>query len=376
MSVQNLLAILFIASSVLASAQAKKTTTSAAKGYAVSGQLKGAEHAVIYLRQESYYKEENAADSALADKDGKFLFRGNVNEPDLYSITVKNKPFYIDFVLENSTIHITGNADSSAKATVTGSKEEEIRQKLESISLNEEQNKLGRLYNQAQAKGDTAAMRILAAQKQDLNQKRAEIFKQFIASYPAAFASVDRLTFFVNADRIAEAEELLQKFKQTPKRNTEHIKFFEKLIATRKELAVGTGAPVFTLKDTADNPVDFSSFRGSYVLLDFWASWCGPCRRENPNLVNLYKNYSRKNFTIVSVAINDDRQKWLRAIKKDNLLWTQLSDVEGRHNSVKEMYGVLGIPCNFLLDPSGKIIAKSLYGEELSKKLEEELSKL
>ncbi|MBB2148303.1 redoxin domain-containing protein [Pedobacter sp. LMG 31462] len=137
-------------------------------------------------------------------------------------------------------------------------------------------------------------------------------------------------------------------------------------------LYVGKTAPDFSQLDTAGAEISLSQFRGKYVLIDFWASWCGPCRKENPNLVDAIKKNSHKNLEVISVSLDDKREPWIAAIKKDGLgSWKHISDLKGWKNQIAKRYKVRSIPCNFLIDPDGKIIAKNLRGEtfptELSK---------
>ena len=144
-------------------------------------------------------------------------------------------------------------------------------------------------------------------------------------------------------------------------------------IEIAKKLGIGKVAPDFTQNDTLGNPVTLSSLRGKYVLVDFWASWCGPCRRENPNVVKAFQKFKDKGFHIIGVSLDQSnaKDKWIKAIHDDQLTWTQVSDLQFWKNAVAVEYGIQAIPQNYLLDPEGKIIAKNLSGDDLDKKLEE-----
>ena len=151
--------------------------------------------------------------------------------------------------------------------------------------------------------------------------------------------------------------------------NTELTRELVSRVTATKRIALGAFAPEFITKDTADKNVDLKAYRGKYTLLEFWASWCPPCREESPTLVRLYNNYKDKGFTILSVSIDTDKSRWTNAIRKDGYVWENVSEMDGYSGSTVSLYTVTAIPNSFLLDKDGRIIAKNLRGKELENKL-------
>ena len=143
------------------------------------------------------------------------------------------------------------------------------------------------------------------------------------------------------------------------------MKDLDGIIKQLENVQIGKTAPEFSVPDTAGVSVSLSSFRGKYVLLDFWASWCPPWRRENPNVVKVFNEFKNKNFTIIGISLDQDKQKWLKGIADDKLTWTHLSDLKYWDSEIPALYGVRGIPSNILLDPNGVIVARNIMGDDL-----------
>jgi peroxiredoxin len=203
---------------------------------------------------------------------------------------------------------------------------------------------------------------------QDLQK---EVYKKFILQHPSSLVSLFALKSYAGSvPEYAVAYPLFKGLSATVK-NSHDGKAYGEQLNKVKTTSIGSLAPDFSENDVNGNPVKLSSFRGKYVLVDFWASWCGPCREENPNVVKLYQQYKDKNFTVLGVSLDkeNDRNKWLKAIADDHLEWTQVSDLSFWKNAAAKLYGVNAIPQNFLLDPQGRIIGKNLRGADLAQKL-------
>lgn len=207
------------------------------------------------------------------------------------------------------------------------------------------------------------------------NQEQITRLGTFINLHPNAFASMYILNMLIRIIPAEKAQQYYDELGNTYK-TTSYGPSIQKTIDAKKITAIGKMAPDFEQPDTAGKLIKLSDFKGQYVLLDFWASWCGPCREENPNVVKAYQQFHNKGFTVLSVSLDQPGKKanWLNAIHHDQLVWTQVSDLKFWDNAVAVLYGIKAIPQNFLIDKTGKIIATNLKGDDLTKKLQELLN--
>jgi len=221
----------------------------------------------------------------------------------------------------------------------------------------------------ATKKNDPAFQKTIEKKYTDAMNEIISLMQTFITKHPNSYISLLALNEMVNPNSGVEMSKLAGLYKNIsePLKKTDLGAFLGNKILKESRTAIGSVAPDFTQNDPNGKPVKLSDFRGKYVLIDFWASWCTPCRHENPNVVKAYAQFKNKNFEILGVSLDNPNAKtaWLNAIEKDKLTWPQVSDLQGWKNQVAILYGVESIPQNFLLDTKGVIIAKNLRGEEL-----------
>ena len=350
--------------------------------FTVKGKLEGLDApSKIYL-VDPWLK--TAIDSAIVNN-GEFELRGIVREPDLRVLYLnKNNSGFsktlrdaVSLYLEAGTIKVT-----NAKAQLAGSKVSGTFNNDASITylqmlsrvVQKDDEKISALKKATSAdqrlqQPFLTELAVLEKQKIDTLLKYASVF---IRENPNALISVRSLSELSDFLDYPAVNALFNGFTRSVRESSEGKLFAEKL-ALQKRVRLGSVAPDLTLPDTAGMPVKLSSFRGKYLLVDVWASWCGPCRQENPNHVRTYQKFKNKNFTVIGVSLDEDRKSWINAIRKDGLPWTQVSDLKGWVGEIVSIYGLGSLPQNYLLDPNGVIIGKNLQGKDLQDKLTEVL---
>lgn len=269
--------------------------------------------------------------------------------------------------------------DSIAKAKINGSKINEAADHYQAIVAGQEKKIMDEINlayvaaTEAQKK-DTAFVANMRKKYEAAQEKKAALSQKYIQENPDSYFSLLALQEMFADGNLSKVEPffdgLTAQLKDSPLG-----KEFQKSMETVRKTSPGQMAIDFTENDVNDKPVKLAELRGKYVLLDFWASWCGPCRGENPNVLKAYNAFKDKNFTVLGVSVDAKKEDWLKAVAEDHLPWTQLRDVKTGGVSAADLYGIKFIPSSFLIDPTGKIVARNLRGAELDKKLEELLGK-
>jgi peroxiredoxin len=324
-------------------------------------------------------------DSVLAGEGGKFEFRMKTTEGQLYLLQIGST-----ITAENSLTHITMLYLQPGKIVITGKRQllryvdysgspyaldfnsyTKIQRSPELLGM----DTLSVALSKAYSVNDKGKISALTAAYKKYDSISSVLLKKWIDKHLNSPVAAVPLMMFYESHKMstAETETYYKKLGPSAKQKNAVADRIINTINAEKNIGIGKMAPEFTQNDTLGKPVSLRSFRGKYLLIDFWASWCGPCRKENPNVIKAYNRFRDKNFTILGVSLDqpNGKEKWLKAIHDDGLTWTQVSDLKGWSNAVAQLYSIKSVPANYLLDPTGKIIAKDLREEELEKKLEE-----
>ncbi len=338
--------------------------------YTISGTIDGDFAGAVYL------KKRGDGDWILLDsttaQNNAFEFKGSVIDPEIYYIQFEGNNQYCRLFVENSEIGIKVNINDIRNPEVTGSEsDKKFKEFQEQSSAYEAQlNEMWGNMKTAKQAGDDATAKIWENKLDSVDALRQQFALDYATENNESIVSA--FVVYLNSYSYDETqlEVVLNNFSPEVK-NSEYAKTLQEKVNIMKKVAIGKKATDFTMNDTEGKPVALSSLYGKYLLIDFWAAWCSPCRAENPNLIATYNKYNAKGFEILGVSFDKTKDDWLKAIKDDHLTWLQVSDLKGWGNEAGKLYGIGSIPSNVLLDPDGVIIAKGLRGDDLNNKLKE-----
>lgn len=346
--------------------------------YHISGRLTHIQASRVYL---IYTRGGHRVMDSAQVTNGAYTFTGTVDESQPAGLLDQRPTFGLPPAREMAQIYLTpesfsvAHVDSFSHAVITGSVANTDFSRLQG-QLKTDQDKENALlpdYRAAQQNSDVDAVKAIQTQAHGIEADMKKIYGQYAVANPHSPVALYALEMSVSGEADPSRAQSSFDHLDAAIRTSVEGKAFGERLAVSAKTAVGKDAMDFTENDAQGNPVKLSSFRGKYVLLDFWASWCMPCRAENPRVVEAYQKYHPKGFEILGVSLDrpGDKDKWLKAIQDDQLTWTNVSDLQFWNNAAVLQYGIHSIPQNFLIDPQGKIIARGLRGEDLEKKLGE-----
>jgi len=345
--------------------------------YLIKGTITGASSGKVYLEHENASKKV-LRDSAVLSANGSFQFKGKVQSPQFYSIKLKTTKNPSTFILENSVITFIAPKDSLYKAVITGSKNQNVYMGFYNGPWKVISQKAGDIYQRldkaeqgGKVKLDSLTRAGFDREFRVLDTLNQAAVKAYVGQHPGSVGSAaiiyDRFIAYPNFSVARSLFSILDPQVQKTLIG-QHI---TQAFALDEKTAAGQMAPAIAMADKDGKIVHLSDFKGKYVLVDFWASWCGPCRKENPNVVAAYKKYHDKGFEVLGVSLDSNKESWLKAVAADGLTWTHVSDLKGWANAAAAEYGVKAVPASFLIGPDGKVVGRDLRGEALNKKLGE-----
>ena len=348
-------------------------------GYVVNGSIEGiANGKKVTLRTIKDNKPIIIDTTEIID--GKFSFKGTSDGPDIHMLMIQDVRGNLPFILGNDNLDMTVYKDSIALSLIKGSPENDLAQKYtkEVIQFRKMNDSLRKMYRTAQQEKDTVFLKEFGTKMQEIRKQNDEFNLKFIEENQNNLFTVLLLENLHSSRKVdaKKANEYLSGFPVELQQSLSGTRIKERIDATLAT-QIGSIAPDFTGKNPEGKDITLSEIRGKYTIIDFWAAWCGPCRRENPNIVKVYEKYKDKGLEIIEVSLdgtpkqNDPKQAWLDAIKKDSLTWHHVSNLNYFNDPIAKKYNIRSIPAMFVLDSEGKVVAKKLRGPALEQKISE-----
>jgi len=356
-------------------------------GYLINGNAKGVYNGIrVYLKASDQNNRQVDIDTAIVMNE-KFTLEGKAPEPQLAYVYMNSTKGHLPIIVENTTITIDIDKDNLANSIVKGTKTIEAsntyNQKLN--ELTEKRLEINQAFREAFQAKNTEKTEAARMELNDINQKINELPYDFIRENKDNFFSLTLLETLsrgpnTEIDKVAEALNAMDndlKNSEKGRAISAHIESVKVLREAEKKTEIGEIAPEFSAPTPDGNILGLKDIKGKITMIDFWAAWCGPCRRENPNIVNVYQKYHSKGLEIIGVSLDgngrqqDPKAAWVKAIEDDNLTWHQISNLNYFDGPIAKMYNIRSIPSSFILDADGRIVAKNLRGPALEAKISE-----
>lgn len=346
-------------------------------GYTITGTITGDDVQDAKVILSNFSRVEPIKDTVEMVA-GKFTFKGKITTPEQYAITVEGMEGRITFFLENTAVEVTAQkGDFQNAVTVGGAVNDQLNQINKTSKEIGEQYKLDEITKEFYAQGTTEERKKeIYSLYEEAQAKIKALEEEYFAANPNSYYTVSKIIEKVEEKPIEEVEARVAEIEALPEfAGNRFVKDLRDAVNTLKGLQAGMPAPEFTLNDQEGNPVSLSSVYSQHkvTMIDFWAGWCGPCRRFNPTLVEIYKKYNKHGFGIIGVSLDSDENVWKSAINDDKLTWVQVSDLQYWNSAPAKLYYVRYIPQNLFVDAEGKIIQRKVENGKIEEFLKEQL---